>query len=261
MNAKTSQKIKKGGLLFIFLLLIYLSMITCEVKINILITGILNGLGFILKMFPPNINVISKMVYPALETIIIALLSTIFGVILSFFFALCGASNIVPSWLKATSRFLMAVERALPEIIFLLLLVSALGIGPFPGVVALSIGCVGMLGRLFADAMEEVNAKTMEAVASVGASKLQIVQYVVIPEILPSLIANSLFRLEMNIRLSVLLGAVGAGGIGYEINYYFGLLEYKKATTAFLMVLLLVFLTERLSDYLRKRIIKEGKLK
>ena len=172
-----------------------------------------------------------------------------------------GAANLAPAWLKFMSRFIMVAERALPEIVIILLLVAALGLGAFPGVVALAIGCLGMLGRLFADAIEEVNPKTMEAVTSVGASKMQIIQYVVLPEVMPSLISNVLFRFEVNIRLSVLLGAVGAGGIGYEIFYSFQLLEYERASTAILVVLFLVFSSERLSDYLRKKILPTGKLR
>lgn len=211
-------------------------------------------------MFPPDVAAFSEMIYPAFETILIALLATVFGALFSFGFALAGAANLSSPWLKTISRFAMAAERALPEIIIILLLVAALGLGPFPGVVALAVGCLGMLGRLYADAIEEVSPKTIEAVASVGATKMQIIQYVILPEVLPSIISNTLFRLEINIRLSVLLGAVGAGGIGYEIFYSFQLLEYERASTAIMVVLALVFLSERLSDYLRKKIATGGKL-
>lgn len=223
--------------------------------------GIVDGLLFLKEMFPPDIEALPEMLYPAVETIMISFLATLFGAVLSFFFALAGASNIAPLWLKSISRFIMAAERALPEIIIILLLVAALGLGPFPGVIALAFGCVGMLGRLFADAIEEVNAKAIESVQSSGATRMQVIQYVIIPEILPSLISHTLFRFEVNTRLSVLLGAVGAGGIGYEIYYSFQLLEYERATTAILVVLLLIFMSERISDYFRKKILSNTKLK
>lgn len=242
-------------------MLLYLSALSCNVSFSALIKGIRDGIAFLGEMFPPDWSALPDMIYPAIETIMISFLATIFGAILSFCFALAGASNLSPKWLKNTSRFLMATERALPEIIIILLLVAALGLGPFPGVVALAIGCLGMLGRLFSDAIEEVNAKTIEAVQSSGATKMQVIQYVIIPEILPSLISNTLFRFEVNTRLSVLLGAVGAGGIGYEIYYSFQLLEYERATTAILVVLLLVFMSEKVSDYFRKKILSNTKLK
>ena len=246
--------------LVLFLFLFIWSAKLCRVNLDVFGSGIIEGVSFLSEMFPPDFSAFSEMIYPAFETILIAVLATFFGAIFSFAFALAGAANISPAWLKVLSRFAMAAERALPEIIIILLLVAALGLGPFPGVVALAVGCLGMLGRLYADAIEEVNPKTIEAVASVGANKMQIIQYVILPEVLPSIISNTLFRLEINIRLSVLLGAVGAGGIGYEIFYSFQLLEYERATTAIIVVLALVFLSERLSDYLRKKIAPGGKL-
>ncbi|GAB1857659.1 phosphonate ABC transporter, permease protein PhnE [Flavobacteriaceae bacterium MHTCC 0001] len=258
MKTKT---VKKIAIAIIIGTLLYLSALSCNVSLKAFTKGIIDGIAFLGELFPPDLNVLPEMIYPAIETIMISFLATIFGAILSFIFALAGAANLSPKWLKAISRFFMATERALPEIIIILLLVAALGLGPFPGVVALAIGCLGMLGRLFSDAIEEVNPKTIEAVQSSGATKMQVIQYVIIPEILPSLISNTLFRFEINTRLSVLLGAVGAGGIGYEIYYSFQLLEYERATTAILVVLLLVFMSEKVSDYFRKIILSNTKLK
>jgi len=257
-------KIKYTKKIIIFIIigfLLYLSALSCDVSLDAFTKGLTDGVVFLGEMYPPDLSALPEMLYPAVETIMISFLATIFGAILSFFFALAGAANLSPPWLKAISRFFMATERALPEIIIILLLVAALGLGPFPGVVALAIGCLGMLGRLFSDAIEEVNAKTIEAVQSSGATNMQVIQYVIIPEILPSLISNTLFRFEVNTRLSVLLGAVGAGGIGYEIFYSFQLLEYERATTAIMVVFSLVFMSEKISDYLRKKILSNTKLK
>jgi len=245
----------------IFGVLLYFSAKACRVDSQLFQRGMGEGLRFLTEMFPPDYGALPEMLYPALETIMIAVLATALGAMLSLAFAFAGAANLVPVWLKSLSRLVMAIERALPEIIVILLLVAALGLGPFPGVVALAVGCLGMLGRLFADAIEEVDTKTMEAVASVGATRTQIIRYVVLPQIMPSIISNTLFRLEINIRLSVLLGAVGAGGIGYEIFYAFQLLEYERASMAILVVLVLVFFSERLSDFLRNRLIPVGKLR
>src|SRR5262249_28421118 len=119
-------------------------------------------------------------------------------------------------------------------------------------------GSVGMLGKLVGDAVEEIDARVMDSVAAVGATRLQVIRHVVIPEVLPSLVANSIFRFEVNIRASVLLGAVGAGGIGYELNAAINQLEYSRATVAALTSLTLVFLSERASDLLRSRILTGG---
>ena len=162
--------------------------------------------------------------------------------------------------MRSIARTLIGVERALPEIIVLLLLVAALGVGPFPGVIALAIGSVGMLGKLFADAIEELDAKVLESVGSVGATRSQIIRFAVLPEVMPALLSNSIFRFEVNIRASVLLGAVGAGGIGFELQKAMALLEYERAMMAVLVTLLLVFGAERVSDFLRRRVLDGGKL-
>ncbi|GAB3221062.1 phosphonate ABC transporter, permease protein PhnE [Spirosoma arcticum] len=238
----------------------YWAGVSCKVDFNALRLGIPKGLEFLGFMFPPDWNAFSAMLKPAVETVLLAFLATVFGAVLSLLFGLAAAANIAPKWLRNTSRFVLATERSLPEIIMLLLLISALGLGPFPGVVAMSIGCIGMLGRLFSDAIEELNPATLESIRSVGAGHAQVIFYGVLPQVLPSLIANSIFRFEVNIRLSVLLGAVGAGGIGYQLYYSFQTLQYQRATTAILITLVLVFLSERMSSFLRKRYVPEVKL-
>lgn len=229
-------------------------------SISDFIMGIWNGISFFQHMFPPDWSALSDLLMPALETILLALLATVLGIMLSLVFALTGAANLAPPWLRAISRFLIAVERGLPEIVMLLLLVAALGLGTFPGVVALAIGCVGMLGKLFADAIEEVPASSLEPMESIGATKLQVILFGIFPQVLPSFLTNAIFRFEINIRLSILLGAVGAGGIGYELIYAFQMLEYQRACTAIVLILLLVFLAERFSDYCRKRLPSTKKL-
>lgn len=238
----------------------YWAGVSCKVDFDALRQGIPKGVEFLGYMFPPDANAFADLLKPALETVLLAFLATIFGVFLSLFFGLAAAANVAPPWLRNLSRFLLATERSLPEIIIVLLLISALGLGPFPGVVAMSVGCIGMLGRLFSDAIEEINPATLESIRSVGAGKAQVIFYGVLPQVLPSLIANSIFRFEVNIRLSVLLGAVGAGGIGYQLYYSFQTLQYHRATTAILITLALVFLSERLSGFLRKRYAPESKL-
>ena len=112
-----------------------------------------------------------------------------------------------------------------------------------------------MLGKLVGDAVEEIDLHTVESVASVGATRSQVIRYAVLPQVLPSLVANSMFRFEVNIRASVLLGAVGAGGIGYELTVAMTQLEYRKAIVAALVSFSLVFVAERCSDFIRRRVL------
>ena len=240
--------------------LVVVSARLCKVDLAEFVPGLAKGVEVLRVFFPPDWSSLQEMVGPALVTVLLAAVATPLGVLLSFFFGLAGARNLSPGWLRSTARTLIGVERALPEIIVLLLLVAALGVGPFPGVLALAIGSVGMLGKLFADAIEELDAKVLESVGSVGATHSQIIRFAVLPEVMPALLSHSIFRFEVNLRASVLLGAVGAGGIGFELQKAMALLEYERAMMAVLVTLLLVFGAERISDYLRRRVLDGGKL-
>lgn len=237
------------------------SAVLCRVDLLGFFPGLFRGLAVLRFFFPPEWTSLLEMIGPAMTTVLLAAVATPLGVALSLVFALAGARNLAPGWLRTSARGFIAVERALPEIIVLLLLVAALGVGPFPGVVTLAIGSVGMLGKLFADAFEEIDPKVMESVASVGATRWQVIRYAVFPEVMPSLLANAIFRFEVNLRASVLLGAVGAGGIGFELQKAMALLEYERAMMAVLVTLALVFGAERLSDYLRRKVMEGGKLR
>ena len=226
----------------------------CEVSLADLLKGIVKGLGMLSFFFPPDWKSFPEMVRPAVVTVVICLVATPIGAVFSIVFGVAGARNLAPAWLRLTSRSLIAMERGLPEIVILLLLVAAFGLGPFAGVMALAIGSIGMLGKLVGDAIEEVDARVLDSVAAVGATRLQMIRHAVLPEVLPALVSNSIFRFEVNIRASVLLGAVGAGGIGYELNAAINQLEYSRATVAALTSLALVFLSERASDFLRAKV-------
>lgn len=230
-------------------------MIVTEVDPAALVKGLPRGAEIIGYMFPPDWKVFPEMVGPALETVQIAFLGTLFGAIVSFFLGLCAAINLAPRAIREAARGLIIVERALPDLVVILLFVAALGLGPFPGVMALAICSIGMLGKLFAEAIEEVDPRPLEALESVGATKSQIIRYGILPQVLPSFIANVLYRFDINIRFTVLLGAVGAGGIGRELVMSMGLLEYERAMTAIIVILVLVMFCLKISDTLRKRII------
>ena len=223
--------------------LVVVSARLCKVDLAEFVPGLAKGVEVLRFFFPPDWSSLQEMVGPALVTVLLAAVATPLGVLLSFFFGLAGARNLSPGWLRSTARTLIA-----------------LGVGPFPGVLALAIGSVGMLGKLFADAIEELDAKVLESVGSVGATHSQIIRFAVLPEVMPALLSHSIFRFEVNLRASVLLGAVGAGGIGFELQKAMALLEYERAMMAVLVTLLLVFGAERISDYLRRRVLDGGKL-
>jgi len=237
-----------------------LAAIRCNVNPSDFARGIAKALPLLGMFYPPEWSAFARMVQPIGVTIMLALLATLLGTCLSVPFALAASRNIAPAWLRWTSRSLIALERGLPEIVTLLLCVAAFGLGVFPGVIALSIASIGMLAKLLADAIEEIEPQVLESVKATGATSWQVIRYAVLPEVFPSVLANCLFRFEVNVRASVLLGAVGAGGIGYELNVAMESLEYPRAAVAVLASFFLVFFSERISDFLRARILAGGKL-
>lgn len=239
-----------GGLTF----LTFLAFKSCKIDFSDFGEGLLNGTFFLSRMFPPDWAAFPEMIQPTFDTLMLAFLGTIFGTILSLFVAFFASANISNRRIRNITRSLISIERSIPELFILLILITAFGLGAIPAIIAIALGCVGMLGKLLADAIEDIPPTLMESVASIGANKLQIITFVVLPEILPNLISYALFRFEINIRLSVLLGAIGAGGIGYELENSFSLLEYHRAFSALIIVLVLVFSIERLSSFLRKKL-------
>jgi phosphonate transport system permease protein len=247
--------------LIILLLLIKGAAVSCEINADKLIDGLLKGFSFLGYMFPPDWSAFKEMAEPAFQSVVVAFLGTVFGTVLSIFFALFAAANLTNKWIRNVVRFLIGIERSIPELFIMLLLIAAFGLGVMPAVIALALGCVGMLGKLLADIIEELDATMLESMHSVGANKAQVIVFGVFPEILPNIISYSLFRFEINIRLSVLLGAIGAGGIGYELDYAFSMLQYHRAFTALIIILLLVFGIEQLSGLLRNKLKIQAVLK
>jgi phosphonate transport system permease protein len=239
-----------GGLTF----LTFLAFKSCKIDFSDFGQGLLNGTFFLSRMFPPDWTAFPEMIQPTFDTLMLAFLGTVFGTILSLFVAFFASANISNRWIRNITRSLISIERSIPELFILLILITAFGLGTIPAIIAIALGCVGMLGKLLADTIEDIPPTLMESVASIGANKLQIITFAVLPEILPNLISYALFRFEVNIRLSVLLGAIGAGGIGYELENSFSLLEYHRAFSALIIVLVLVFSIERLSSFLRNKL-------
>ena len=235
--------------------------IVCKADFTSLREGILKGVRVIGFLFPPDWSALGEMMQPAFQSIIMAILGTVFGTLLSVVFALLAANNLFNKYIRNTARFIIGFERSLPEIIQLLLLIAAFDLGVMAGIIALALGCVGMVGKLLADAIEELDPVMLESMQSVGANKLQVIIFSVLPQTLPNLISYALLRLEINIRLSVILGAVGAGGIGYELDYSFGMLQYHRAATALIVIMAMIFGMENLSQWLRDKLKMEGALK
>jgi phosphonate transport system permease protein len=141
-----------------------------------------------------------------------------------------------------------------PDLVWALLFVTAVGLGPFPGALAVSVHSIGMLGRLFAEVVEDMDMGTVEALTMSGASRLQVFSHAVVPSVLPSLLGIALYRLDENIRASLVLGFVGAGGLGFQLLTAMNLFQYRTVSLLLIVTFAIVILTERLSATLRARI-------
>jgi len=190
-----------------------------------------------------------------LETLDIALPGTFVAVGLSLPLAVLAAENVTPSrGLYLAAWGVIAVTRAVPDPVWALLFVTAVGLGPFPGVLALSVHSVGMLGRLFAETIEDIDMGPIDALSITGANPVQIVSHAILPELLPSLVGIALYRLDENVRSSLVLGFVGAGGIGFLILTATNLLQYRQVATLLILTYILVMGVERVSALVRARI-------
>ena len=149
----------------------------------------------------------------------------------------------------------LAAERSIPPLIYILLLIGVIGLGPFAGMMVIALGTTGMLGKLFAEAIENVDPKPLESLESTGATKLQIIRYTLLPQVIPSFIANTLYRFDINLRFALFLGVVGGGGIGVDLQMAMSLFRYADALAITMVTLAVIWSAERISDYFRKRVI------
>ncbi len=194
-----------------------------------------------------------------LETIYLALIGTalslVFALPLSFFGARNLTSGTAP--LRAVyglTRGLFTMLRSVEVLIFAVIAVAAVGIGPFAGVIALAIHGIGALGKLYSEAIESIEHGPIEAVRSTGANEPQVVMYAVVPQVVPQFIAFTLYRWDINVRMATVIGLVGGGGIGYQLIQYMNLLQWRQAATAIWLIAAVVMLMDYASAVIREKI-------
>ncbi len=214
---------------------------------------------FLSRMWPPDFSVLNRVLTETLLTIQLAWVATVISAILSLPIGFIAASNLSVSTpgriLRGIVIFFLNADRAIDSLILALFFVSAVGLGPFPGTLALAIHSVGMLGKLFADAIEAVDRGPIEALESAGAGKLATIRWAFWPQVAPHFISFFLFRFELNVRVAVVLGLVGAGGIGFLLTQYMRLFQYQKLATVILVIMVLVMVVDFFSSKLRRSVL------
>lgn len=209
------------------------------------------------RMMPPDLDpaFLQRMGARLVETLQIAIAGTVVGIVISFPLAWFAARGVGPSrLLRWPARALVSLFRTVPDLVWALVFVSAVGLGAVAGTMAIVVDTIGFCGRFFAEAMEDADKKPQEALDAIGARKVDILFAAIVPAAMPSFINTSLFSLERAVRSSVVLGIVGAGGIGQELKAAFELFQYQKASTIIIAIFLIVLAMEELTDWLRRKV-------
>ncbi|HEY8863496.1 MAG TPA: phosphonate ABC transporter, permease protein PhnE [Candidatus Dormibacteraeota bacterium] len=214
----------------------------------------------ILGFSHPDTTELPVIIKLTLETLYIAVLGTTIGAVLAVPLSFFGARNLmrrnpVGTVAYFVVRFLMAIIRSIPTLFWGILWVIVIGIGPFPGVLATATFSVGLISKLFSEAIEATDWGPIEALTATGANPIQVVVHGVIPQVMPYMIANILYSFEVNVHSSTILGVVGAGGIGLLLQEYIGLFEYPKLAMLLIVVILMTSAIDYSSAVIRRRII------
>jgi phosphonate transport system permease protein len=206
------------------------------------------------EAFPPDFTHWQQWVKPLLDTLAMSIAGTALAVFFSLLIAFLAARNTSPHPLVfQVARVTLNALRAVPELILGILFVAAVGFGALPGVLALGLHSIGMVGKFFAEAIEHVDEAPVEAARAAGASPLQVILHGVLPQVLPQFADVSIYRWEYNFRASTVMGMVGAGGIGFELMGSLRIMLYQEVLAILLVILVMVTLVDGLSGVLRKR--------
>ena len=245
----------RAVLVLVLILIVVQSLIVVRARPQDLVTGIHGMADIIRRATPPDFSKFRTELWLALETIDIAIFGTIAGVILAVPLAVLAAANVTPSRiLYYAARSVIGFARAVPDLVWALFFVTAVGLGPFPGGLALAVHSIGMLGRLFAETIEHMDMAPIDALALTGARRVQIFTHGIVPSVLPALLGISLYRLDENIRSSLVLGFVGAGGIGFQLLTAMELFQYREVSLLLIITFVIVLAAERLSAILREKL-------
>ena len=210
---------------------------------------------FILENIVDNLKYVPAALWAMLETLQMAFIGTVIGVVIALPFSMLAARNLNNKFVYAPIRALLAAVRTFPSILWAILFVIMVGLGPFAGVLAIIMYTVGFVTKLQYESIETIDSDPMDAVNSIGVSKFQLIRYVVIPESASHLLGQILYMFDYNVRQTSILGIVGAGGIGFFIIQYIKFFEYGKAAVFMMVVLITVLVIDWASVKIRDKYI------
>lgn len=219
-----------------------------------LFEGVPSILELMAEGFPPNFSAALTWLMPLLDTLAMSVAGTALALMLALPLGFMGARNTAPNTVVyQIARTILNVLRSIPELIMGIIFVAAVGFGALPGVLALGLHSVGMVGKFISESIEHVADEPIEAVRAAGATPMQVIVHGVLPQVLPQIADVTIYRWEYNFRASTVMGMVGAGGIGFELMGSLRLMQYREVSALLLVILATVTVVDAMGIYLRKR--------
>jgi len=229
------------------------SLITTDVELSRLLSAGPRIADFLGRMFPPDPTIMDEIWKGSAETLRIAILGTLGAVFFSVPLGILASETMVSAAVHRPVRTVLAFIRAIPLILEAMLMVGAVGLGPLPGIIAVAFHATGMLAKFYAEAIDGVSRAPIAALESAGAGPLLRLRYAIWPQMAPVVARDTIFRFELNLRESLILGIVGAGGIGFYIQTYVRSFQYDKAASVTIAVVIMVIAIEGINVALRRR--------
>ncbi|MFJ8530007.1 phosphonate ABC transporter, permease protein PhnE [Bacillus sp. NPDC094106] len=252
---KPSSKLKHLLTFILIILLFWGSSIQVEASFSKLVTGLPNMLDLLREMVPPDWSYFKTITPAILDTIRMAIIGTTLGAILAIPLALLAANNVFSTpILYGPARFILNFIRTIPDLLLAAIFVAIFGIGPLPGILALTFFSVGLIAKLLYETIESIDSGPLEAMTAVGANKVQWIVYGVIPQVMAHFVSYVLYTFEVNVRAAAVLGLVGAGGIGLYYDRTLGFLQYQQTASIIIYTLVVVLLIDYISTVLREKL-------
>ncbi len=226
-----------------------------EVSLPRFVRGIPWMADFVRRMFPPDLSVLGSAATGALQTLQIAVVGTTVAAVLALPLGFLSARNVVSRPIFYPARALLNLFRSVDTMVYALFFVAAVGLGPFPGILAVVTYTTMTLAKLYSEAIEGIEPGPVEAISATGANRLQILRFGIFPQVVPLFASYVLYRLETNIRAATILGFVGAGGIGFYIQTYLRMINYPAAAAVLLVLVAMIMAVDFTSSRLRAHIV------
>lgn len=252
---KPPSKLKHMLTFILFILLLWGSSIQVDASFSKLVVGFPNIMDLLKEMVPPDWSYFQVITTAMLDTIRMAIIGTTLGAILAIPLALFAASNVFTStFLYSPARLILNFIRTIPDLLLAAIFVAIFGIGPLPGILALTFFSIGLVAKLLYESIESIAPGPLEAMTAVGANKVQWIVYGVIPQVKAHFVSYVLYTFEVNVRAAAVLGLVGAGGIGLYYDRTLGFLQYQQTASIIIYTLVVVLVIDYVSTLLREKL-------